>query len=94
MQYNREPIENNAKQSIYVKMHTENYGSEQLIINGKTYLERTAEYRPNADDVNAILSEYADREAFLWNNMRGWAVVFKTRQNEKMFCWYEMEKIQ
>ena len=95
MKYNRTRIENlDPRQCEYVKMHTENYGTDRLVINGKTYAERCEELRPSEEDIKAVLANYPDREAFLWNNMRGWTVVFKTKINEKMFRWNQMEKIQ
>lgn len=94
MRYNRKPIEElDPRQLIYIKMHTENYGTEMLVINGKSYSERCGENRPTEEQIREALKGYENREAFLVNNKRGWAVVFKTHKNKTMYRWENLKKI-
>lgn len=95
MRYKRTKIENLApRQCEYVKMHTENYGIDRLVIDDKTYEDRCAEHRPTEESIKEILDKDPNREAFLWQNLRGWCVVFKTNINKNMFRWENLEKIQ
>lgn len=81
------------RQCVYVKMHDENYGTQQLLIDGKSYEERCEGCRPDTDAIEKILADYPNRRAYLWNNMRGWAIVFRTTTNEKMFNWNNLQSL-
>lgn len=80
-----------ARQIEYCKFHEEEYGTDQLIINGKTYLERTAEHRPTQESIKSAMDLHKGYACYLWNNMRGWAVIFRTESNKDMFKWDTLE---
>lgn len=93
MRYNRKRIEElDPRQCVYVNYHDE-CGWTNLIVGGETHLERTAKTPPMDEEIKKALKGYEDREAFLWNNMRGWALVFKTEINEKSFKWDRLRKV-
>lgn len=79
------------RQIEYCKYHNEEYGTDQLVISGKTYLERTAENRPTQQSIREAMNLHTGYECYLWNNKRGWAVVFRTEVNEAMFDWDNLE---
>ena len=92
--YNRTKIENlDPRQSIYINYHDEQHGTERLIINGMDYEERTKVNHPSREQVAKMLVGYDDREAYLWNNTRGYSLVFRTESNENMFNWDNLEKV-
>lgn len=92
--YNRTKIDNlDLRQLIYINYHEEQYGTDRLIINGMDYEERTKVNHPSQEQVTKMLIGYEDREAYLWNNMRGYSLVFRTESNEDMFIWDNLEKV-
>ena len=94
MNYNRNKINNlDPRQCVYIKHHEAEAGTEQIVINGKTYMDRCEENRPTEKEIEAALFGFEDREAYLWCNMRGWCLVFRTDANEDMFAWDAMEKV-
>lgn len=97
MEYNRQTITGlDPRQLVYIKMHNEQYGTENLVIDGKTYIERCQENRPTDAEIKKALCGYEDREAYLDCNMRGWALIFRTESNEDLRseeAWDSLKKI-
>jgi hypothetical protein len=101
MKYNRKKIEElDPRQCVYVSFHDGQFGSSNLVVNGKTYAERAELYYENKElfekysNIGDILSKYPSKEAYLWHNMRGTTVVFRTSANERMFRWNRMKKLR
>ena len=95
MTYRRNEIkELDPRQIVYVSYHYDEYGTEQLVINGKSYLERCAEHAADNEEITKVLNEYPDYEAYLLCNLRGWAVAFRTEKNENIFDWDKLTKIR
>lgn len=94
--YNRTKIQNlDPRQLIYLSYHTEEAGTEALVINGKDYLDRVKEHgRPSIEELNEICNRYPDRELYLDCNLRGWAIVIRNESNETMYNWPNLAKIQ
>lgn len=94
-EYDRTKIQGlDPRQCEYVRFHNENYGSQNLLINGRCYSDRCTDFMPVEVHIKPVLDKYPNRETYLWNNMRGWCVVFRTLENEDMFRWNMMTKIQ
>lgn len=91
---NRKEIKTlDPRQIEYCKYNEDEYGTDQLIINRETYNERTAEHRPTQEAIRQAMSLHKGYECYLWNNKRGWAVIFRTERNEEMFDWEQLERI-
>lgn len=92
--YNRKTIpELDPRQCVYIDYHTQLYGTQNLVINGETYEERTEKTMPTNEKIKNALKGYEDREAYLWSNARGWCLIFRTEKNEKMFVWDKLKKV-
>lgn len=95
MEYNRKKIEGlDPRQCFYINFHTQEYGTDRLVINGEAYMDRVKKNKPPMSKIQKILDSYPDRESYLWCNMRGWTVVFRTEINENMFDWNLLEKLR
>ena len=93
--YNRNTIKSlDPRQLIYLSYHKDNYGTQDLIINGKDYDERSKENKPSVKEIEKIVNQYSDRELYLECNLRGWAIIIRNDSNETMYNWSNLEKIQ
>lgn len=93
---NKEIKDLDGRQCIYIPegYHLEQYGTDQLIINGQSYDERCQQHHPDKNNIMKIRQLHPHHRAYLWCNRRGWTVVFRTEKNEDMFEWKLLEEIQ
>lgn len=93
--YDRSRIEElDPRQLEYICFNEKQYGTEQLLINGMSYMERCEKDRPSEEEIKKITDKYLNRELYLDCNLRGWVIIIRNNANEKLYNWESLEKLQ
>lgn len=85
------------RQCEYYNYHGDDY-TTGLIINGLTDQQRLDRDYPlietKKEEYQKVASHHPNHKAYLWRNVRGDCVVWRTTANENMFIWGNMPEIK